>query len=187
MAPPLLYEGEDGGAMKLKQLIFLVAVPLVAAMGARPGDGTGAPQPYVRHAVPAAGGIESPAAPAPAAELRILGADEAVPKEFLWRARPVVVFADTEADPGFAQQMAALGRDPAPLLAREVVVITDTDPAAESVWRRRLRPRGFSVLLLDLDGQVKQRKPTPRSVREITRAIDTFPLRRQETGSAAPP
>ena len=57
-------------------------------------------------------------------------------------------------------------------------------PAASSPWRRQLNPRGFSLVMLDKDGQVKQRKPSPWSVREITRAIDKFPLRLQEIGRA---
>lgn len=175
--------------MKLKRLIFLAMVPLVAAMGSRPEGEAGAQQPYVRDVVPA-GRVqdEGAARPAPVVqELRVLQAVDATPAEFMWQARPVVVFADTAADPGFVEQMAVLKRDPAPLLARDVVVITDTDPAAASVWRRQLRPEGFSVVLLDKDGQVKQRKPSPRSVREITRAIDKFPLRLQEIGRAGLP
>ena len=37
---------------------------------------------------------------------------------------------------------------------------------------------------MDKDGQVKLRKPFPWDVREISRAIDKFPLRRQEIGRA---
>ena len=37
---------------------------------------------------------------------------------------------------------------------------------------------------LDKDGQVKQRRPLPWDVREISRAIDKLPLRRQEIGRA---
>ena len=165
--------------MKLKRLIFLMAVPLVAAMGGKP-DGE-ADQRYVRGEVPAAR-AEAPARELPANELRVLPASEADPAEFMWQARPVVIFADTAADPAFIEQLAALRRDSMPLLLRDVVVITDTDPAAASPWRRQLHPRGFSLVIMDKDGQVKQRKPAPWSVREISRAIDKFPLRLEEIG-----
>jgi hypothetical protein len=33
---------------------------------------------------------------------------------------------------------------------------------------------------MDKDGEVKRRNPAPWGVREITHAIDRFPLRRQE-------
>ncbi len=73
-----------------------------------------------------------------------------------------------------------INRDLAALDERDVVVIVDTDPEARTPVRQRLRPRGFSLVLMDKDGEVKMRKPQPWSVREITRAIDRFPLRRQE-------
>ena len=192
MARRALYERENGGTMKLKRLIFLMAVPLVAAMGPKPEGPADGHRPYVRGEVPAARDDVVPAArddgAAPVTgpglrDLTVLPASEADPAEFLWQARPVVIFADTAADPAFIRQLADLQADPAPLLARDVVVVTDTDPAAASPWRRQLRPEGFSLVLLDKDGQVKQRKPAPWSVREISRAIDKFPL----SGRAALP
>ena len=167
--------------MKFKPLILFLTVPFLAAMGSTPREDGAVP--YVRPTVPAANErAAQPGAPVEAETLHILAADEAEPSEFLWQARPLVIFADTAADPAFVEQLAAVNRDPRALLARDVVVITDTDPQAGSAWRRQLRPEGFSLVLLDKDGQVKQRKPAPWSVREITRAIDKFPLRRQEIG-----
>jgi hypothetical protein len=112
--------------------------------------------------------------------LRILDASEVTLSEFLWLKRPVVVFADSAADPAFATQMRLLEADPAALEERDVVVIIDTDPAARSEVRLALRPRGFSLVLLEKDGTAMLRKPLPWDVREIVRAIDKLPLRRQE-------
>jgi len=100
--------------------------------------------------------------------------------DFLWVARPVVIFADTPADPRFQQQIDMLRQDEAALAARDVVVLTDTDPAAKSPIRKKLRPRGFQMVLVDKDGGVKLRKPSPRTVREISRTIDQTPMRLQE-------
>lgn len=100
--------------------------------------------------------------------------------EFLWLKRPIVVFADSPNDPAFAKQMELLAEDPQALAERDVVVITDTVPKPASFFRIKLRPRGFSLVLLDKDGEVELRKPRPWDVREITRAIDKFPLARQE-------
>ncbi|MEM9755871.1 MAG: DUF4174 domain-containing protein, partial [Pseudomonadota bacterium] len=50
--------------------------------------------------------------------------------DFLWTHRPLIVFADTPADPRFQEQMALLAERPAALLERDVVIIFDTDPAA---------------------------------------------------------
>ena len=100
--------------------------------------------------------------------------------EFLWTKRPVVVFADTPNDPRFIEQMNFLNADIPALLLRDIVVLTDTDPAARSALRRKLRPRGFMLVLIDKDGGVKLRKPAPWDVREISRSIDKFPTRQQE-------
>ena len=100
--------------------------------------------------------------------------------QFLWLRRPVVVFADTPNDPNFRRQMQNIEADLDSLEDRDVVVIIDTDPAARSEVRQRLRPRGFSLVLMDKDGEVKRRAPAAWSMREITHAIDRFPLRREE-------
>lgn len=100
--------------------------------------------------------------------------------DFLWTARPIVVFADTPADPKFQQQIAMLKEDIAPLADRDVVILTDTDPSARGAIRTKLRPRGFQVALLDKDGTVILRKPLPYSVREITRTIDKTNSRQEE-------
>ena len=71
----------------------------------------------------------------------------------------------------------------AELTERDVVVLTDTDPAAEGPLRQELRPRDFGVVLIDLDGTVAQRRPAPTTAREIINLIDRMPSRRQETGS----
>ena len=113
-------------------------------------------------------------------ELPLVAADAADLKQFLWTKRPIVVFADSAADPHFIEQMAFLEADAAALVARDVVVIADTDPAAKSGLRAELRPRGFGLVLIDKDGEVKLRKPAPWSVREITRSIDKWPTRQQE-------
>ena len=112
--------------------------------------------------------------------LSIMAAADVVLADFLWLKRPVVVFADSPNDPNFTHQMALLAADPAALDLRDVVVITDTDPAARTAIRQHLRPRGFSLVLIDKDGEVKLRKPLPWNVREITHTFDRFPLARQE-------
>ncbi|MFZ1727807.1 MAG: DUF4174 domain-containing protein [Albidovulum sp.] len=101
-------------------------------------------------------------------------------EDFLWLKRPVVVFAQTPADPAFAEQMRLLEAFWSELEDRDVVVITDTDPAAKSAIREKLRPRGFMLVLIGKDGQIVLRKPFPWDVRELSRAIDKLPLRREE-------
>lgn len=101
-------------------------------------------------------------------------------ESFLWTARPIIVFADTPADPSFQEQIDLLKENEDILVDRDVVVLTDTDPSAKSPIRTKLRPRGFQMVLIDKDGGVKLRKPLPLTVREITRTIDKTPLRLRE-------
>lgn len=100
--------------------------------------------------------------------------------EFLWVNRPIIVFADTPADPRFQQQIDMLLDGEDAMRDRDVIVLTDTDPSARSPIRSKLRPRGFQMVFVDKDGVVKLRKPSPWSVREIGRSIDKTPLRERE-------
>ena len=104
-------------------------------------------------------------------------------EEFLWVARPIIVFADTPADPRFIEQMQLLAARPDPLLERDAVIIIDTDPTARSAIRTELRPRGFSLVVMQKDGSVGFRRPSPRDVREIIRGIDNFSFRQEELRS----
>lgn len=110
----------------------------------------------------------------------VFAASEINLNEFVWIARPVIVFADSENDPNFRRQMELLQARPEDLAERDVVIITDTAPRDASEARTRLRPRGFMLVLMGKDGQIELRKPAPWSVREISRSIDKMPLRAQE-------
>lgn len=111
-------------------------------------------------------------APQPAAE--VVFADQ------LYVKRPIVVFADSPNDPNFVRQIDLLSRAYPELEQRDVILVTDTDPEARSEWRQKLRPRGFSLVIMDKDLRPVIRKPLPWDVREITAAIDKMPLRRTE-------
>ena len=106
--------------------------------------------------------------------------------DFLWIARPLVVFADSDRDPRYIQQMRMIEEGMEPLTERNVVVLTDTDPPAAGPLRRDLRPRGFGVVLIDIDGKVALRRPTPTPVRDIGSLNDRMPSRREEIGSRRP-
>ena len=99
---------------------------------------------------------------------------------YRWTHRPIVVFANSPEDVNYTRQINMLESGLNQLLVRDVVVLTDTNPSEVSPLRELLRPRGFGLLLIGKDGQVKLRKPFPWSVRELSRAIDKMPMRRQE-------
>lgn len=100
--------------------------------------------------------------------------------EFLWTFRPVVIFADTPADPRFGEQLERLNAEIEMLIERDVVILTDTDPDAASPLRTKLRPRGYMLVLVGKDGTVSLRKPFPLTARELTRTIDKMPDRQRE-------
>ena len=169
--------------MKLRLLICVMAL---AAMGQKgeappprevPRTDAGAPMSPEESPGASAATQEQP-------ELQIVEASDYELGDFLWKARPIAVFADSPDDPAFTEEMGALQSNPRMLIDRDVVIIVDSDPQANSSWRARLHPKGFSLVIMDKDGQVKLRKPLPWDVREISRAIDKFPLRRQEIGRA---
>ncbi|GGH46432.1 hypothetical protein GCM10011341_06910 [Frigidibacter albus] len=146
--------------------------------------------PAPRAGMIAADSTAAPADPAaePATEAPTAAVDDSAPlpaeglsiDDFRWQKRLVLVFADSPDNPGFADQMRMLAEQPDELAMRDVVVIFDADPEAETEIRQKLRPRGFMLVLMDKDGQIAQRKPFPWTVREISRAIDKMPLRQEE-------
>ena len=100
--------------------------------------------------------------------------------QYLWEARPVIVFADSDKDPRFQRQVAALSALPDDMAERDVVILLDTDPSAESALRKRFRPRDFQILLIGKDGQIKLRRPHPITAEDLNRQIDRMPMRRRE-------
>ena len=109
-----------------------------------------------------------------------VAAAEVVEGDLLYVLRPVIVFADSPNDPAFIRQMELLARYHAELQARDVILITDTDPANPSSLRKKLRPRGFSLVLMDKDWKPSIRKPLPWDGREIVNSIDKMPIARTE-------
>ncbi|MEO0921882.1 MAG: DUF4174 domain-containing protein, partial [Pseudomonadota bacterium] len=77
----------------------------------------------------------------------VLGADGVDLAEFKWQKRPLIVFAESPADPRFVQQMEFITAELEELSDRDVVVLTDTDPSLKTALRRKLHPRGFMLAL----------------------------------------
>ncbi|MEL7463708.1 MAG: DUF4174 domain-containing protein [Pseudomonadota bacterium] len=100
--------------------------------------------------------------------------------QYKWEARPVIVFADSDKDPRFQKQVSALAARSDDMAERDVVILLDTDPDADSALRRKFRPRDFQILLLGKDGQIKLRRPHPITAEDLNRQIDRMPMRRRE-------
>jgi len=144
----------------MKRLITLVFTGLIAT-GALASDGT-----------------------TPQEDMLFRQADMPDLSEFRWKKRPIVVFADSENDPAYLEQIDLLEARTEALIERDVVVLTDTDPAARSALRLKMRPRGFMLVIVGKDGGIKLRKPFPWNVREISRSIDKMPMRQREIREA---
>lgn len=109
-----------------------------------------------------------------------VSANSVVLADLYLHKRIVVVFADSDADPAFVHQMEMLALNTADLAERDVILLTDTTPDTPSELRKKLRPNGFSLVIMDKDGSNTLRKPRPWSTREIVRVIDKFSSRRDE-------
>ena len=93
-------------------------------------------------------------------------------RNLIWEKRPVLVFSNSHLDPNLKQQIKMFDSDPNALISRDVQVFVDDMPEPKSNLRKRFRPKGFLIILIGKDGQIKLRKNTPWSAREITRVID---------------
>ena len=93
-------------------------------------------------------------------------------RNLIWEKRLVLVFSNSNLDPKLKQQIEMFTSDPNALLSRDVQVFVDHTPESNSNLRKRFRPKGFLIILIGKDGQIKLRKNTPWSAREITRVID---------------
>ena len=93
-------------------------------------------------------------------------------RNLIWEKRPVLIFSNSHLDPNLKQQLKMFDSDPNALLSRDVQVFVDDTPEPKSNLRKRFRPKGFLIILIGKDGQIKLRKNTPWSAREITRVID---------------
>jgi hypothetical protein len=93
-------------------------------------------------------------------------------KDLIWEKRPMLVFSNSHLDPNLKEQINMIGSDPHVLSSRDVRVFIDDKPEPNSKLRKRFRPKGFLIILIGKDGQIKLRKNSPWSARELTRIID---------------
>ena len=163
--------------MNLIKPLVLAAFSILAA-----GAGTAQQATGTAMAEAASDNVASDAAPEalPLDQRIVLSAEDTTLEDWLWIKLPIVVFADNAADPRYVEQMQLILERLDALDERDVVVITDTDPAARSSVRQTLRARGFMMVIVAKDGTIVTRKPAPWDVREISRSIDKLPLRQQE-------
>lgn len=100
--------------------------------------------------------------------------------QYQWHRRPVVIFAPSEKDADYVRQIAMLEKSSAELAERDIIVLSDTSPAASGQLRSQFKPSGFEVVLVGKDGGVKIRQKTPLTSEELLSTIDRMPMRKAD-------
>lgn len=106
------------------------------------------------------------------------GADALSP--FKWKNRPVLLFADSEADEAYRAAVRALAAAEEGLTERDIVVLADTDPSRATALRQRLHPSGFTMILVGKDGGMKLMSGDVIPVETLFETIDAMPMRQNE-------
>lgn len=71
-----------------------------------------------------------------------------------------------------------LEQSKADLADRDIIVLSDTSPAASGQLRSQFKPDGFEVVLVGKDGGVKIRQKTPLTSEDLLATIDRMPMRK---------
>jgi hypothetical protein len=100
--------------------------------------------------------------------------------QYLWKNRPVLLFAPSERDEAYGLQMETLAADKSGLAERHIVVLSDVSAHGGSQLREALEIDGFEIVLIGKDGGVKLRSKTPLDVEKLYAVIDSMPMRRRE-------
>ena len=87
----------------------------------------------------------------------------------------IVIFADAPDDADFIAQIEILRPSVDDLAAQNVVLLTDTAPSESGPLRQSLRPRGFSIILIDSTGTLVQRRGTVTDAQMLIRQIEQMP------------
>jgi len=99
---------------------------------------------------------------------------------YKWQNRPVLVFADSSEDETYRAALEQLEAAAPGLRERDIVVLTDADPARATALRGRLNPDGFAMYLVGKDGGVKLSAGEVISPDTLFETIDGMPMRQRE-------
>ncbi|WP_172330895.1 DUF4174 domain-containing protein [Mangrovicoccus sp. HB161399] len=110
---------------------------------------------------------------------RVPGTEDAL-GSYRWNSRPVLVFAPAASDPRYAAQIEALTSVAEDLEARDIIVLTDTDPGHGSELRRGIGEDDATLVLVGKDGGVKLRAAAPVDPEQILSLVDRMPMRQRE-------
>lgn len=115
---------------------------------------------------------------------------------YLWKSRPVVVFAPSEKAPQAVDQLKRFAAAREMLAERDMPVLFVTVGSVRTVSGQSAREKldaealrkafgvaanGFAVVLVGKDGGEKLRAEQPIEAEKLTALVDTMPMRAQET------
>ena len=112
------------------------------------------------------------------AMFRVLAADSATLDAYRWKKRPVILFAASQQDAKYIEQVRMLKQQQPALEERDIIVLTDTSPDTKSTLRSQLKPEGFEIVLVGKDGGIKLRETSPLSAEVLLSTIDRMPMRK---------
>lgn len=107
-----------------------------------------------------------------------LAADSATLDAYRWNKRPVIIFAPSQQDAKYLEQVRMLKQQQPALEERDIIVLTDTSPDTKSTLRSQLQPEGFEIVLVGKDGGIKLRETSPISAEVLLSTIDRMPMRK---------
>ena len=127
------------------------------------------------------------------ASVAVVGLPAHAMSGYLWKHRPLVVFAPSPGDPRLVQQRSIVNSLKPAFIDRQVVVVyvggenvtAELGPVpsmSASALRERygIAPGEFKVLLVGKDGGVKLTSAKPFPAQTLFRTIDAMPMRADE-------
>ena len=105
--------------------------------------------------------------------------------DYQWKNRLLLVFATSENNAAYQQQMQLFqgqqeSFEERNLIVIQVLVSADSNEAAKIREQFNVSPEEFLVVLVGKDGTAKRRDISPVSPKVIFETIDAMPMRRQE-------
>jgi len=112
--------------------------------------------------------------------------------QFLWKNRPILIFAETPQSPDYQTQIKILTQNKAALADRDVILlsitqnnVTDLNGETYEISAKNLRQEynaqeGFHVILIGKDGGQKSHEQTVTSLKTFIELIDSMPMRQSE-------
>lgn len=109
---------------------------------------------------------------------RSLSPETADLNQYQWNKRPILIFATSQSDSSYRQQIMMLEKAKEGLIDRDIIVLSDTSPSSRGKLRSHFQPSGFVLVLIGKDGGAKLQEKRPVSAETLLSTIDRMPMRK---------